>query len=292
MITSIDPAHFKDLSASPGEYAVTLALAGITVRFHGLHEELSEALRRRYAPFLADARPDHAASLHEGEPAYLPPAADRFLRLEEVVHPEGNTLVSTDFAAFHPVDSEEGVLRVSEPMNVKVTVRALENYLRWTIADLIIRRGGFVLHSSGLVRDERAYVFFGHSGAGKSTVAELSGDLPILSDDLVLLLREDGVYKACTTPFWGSFAQEAKELAAYPIAGLFHLIQASEVRIEPIPPGLAAGMVLSCCPFVSDPTRRSDLLMPIIEDFVRNLPTYELHFRRDPSFWDAILASR
>ncbi len=288
----VAPGHFSGPLNRHGDGAFTVSVGGIAVQFSGLSEALLPAAQERYSPFLSDEPPLHTVVLYDGPEHYLDMAEDGFMRVEERDFPEGRIMVSHDFAAFWPAGASAGTLRVSVAFPLSKVLSAMENYLRWCVADLAIERGGFVLHSAGLVLEGKAYVFFGHSGAGKSTATTLSlegrGALA-LSDDLVLLLREGDRFLAAATPFQGSMAQRVKEKGLCPLAGLFHLRQSAEVGTLPLARAAAVGMLLSCCPFVADPGRRSEYLLPIVEDLCRAVPVRELLFRKDPSFWDVVL---
>jgi hypothetical protein len=285
---AISPVHFGGALSPLGSCAVTVALGEISIRFRGLTRDIERAAREKYALFLSETPPQHDVMVCQGERRYLAEAADGFLRLEETKFEEGRVLESHDFAALRPADGGAGILRISEPGRLAGAIGCLENYMRWTMADMAIQRGAFVLHSCGVVRDGRAYVFFGHSGAGKSTVAGLSGGDQILSDDLVLLGREADRWQASTTPFWGTFPQEAKAKGSYPVAGIFRLVQAEVVEVHPLSTALAVGMMVTCCPFVSNPALRREKLIPLVEDCCRKVRPAILKFRKDPSFWDAI----
>lgn len=278
--------HFEQTPAPFGARALTVQVGPIAVRFEGLDGGLFEESGTRYGPFLSEAAPLHRVSVHPGDSAYLDKAPDGYLRLEEVDAEGWKRLYSHDFAAQRR--GGEGRLRIAPSSDREAPVRALENYLRWVVADLALDRGGFVLHGAGLVRDGSAHLFFGPSGAGKSTVTGLSEGCAILSDDLVLLLRGDSGWRAATTPFAGTFPQGAKERRDFPLKGLYRLIQSPEDRLEPLAPGLAVGKVLSCCPFVGDPAARRDRLMPLVEACCRAVPPVDLHFRKSPDFWRLI----
>jgi hypothetical protein len=147
-------------------------------------------------------------------------------------------------------------------------------------------RGGFVFHSAGVVKEGRAYLFYGPSGAGKSTVSELSRPLPLLSDDLVLVMNDAGAWKAATTPFAGSLPQADKSPGTYPLAGLFRLVQAEEHRLAPLgPSALAVASLLACCPFVGSRARREGALLPLLQDLCGAVRSFELYFRKDGGFW-------
>lgn len=278
--------HFlKDISA-PGGPGLVIEVGRLAVCFSGLHAALYEAAAERYRPFLSDAPPLHTVRVAGGAPAYLEPAEDRFLKLEDEPLGSGRRLLSHDFAAFRR--GRTGLLRVSLPDDTKVALRAMENYLRWVVADLALDHEGFVLHAAGVVRDGRAYLFFGPSGAGKSTVVALSPGCPVLSDDLVLVSREPEGWTASTTPFAGSFPQRTKHRGQYPLGGVFRLSQAMEDRVEALSPPVALAKVLACCPFVADPAARRDRLAPLVEAVCRSVPPETLHFRKSASFWGVV----
>lgn len=281
------PGHFASGRPGLGEGVLSVAVGPVSVRFDGLPGRWLGELTERYTPFLHGGQPLHRVAVQLGEAAYLQPSADGFLRVEESTHAEGEVLLSLDFAGFRPA-AGDGVLRVSRPESLEHISGALENYLRWVVADLALARSGFVLHSAGLVRGGRAYLFFGHSGAGKSTVCGLSEGATLLSDDLVLVMRSWDGFGACTTPFRGTLAQGAKARGQFPVAGAFRLRQSTGVKVAPVPLGLAVGMVLSCCPFVSDPSKRSEMLLPTVEAFCSAVPVRELFFRKEPSFWGVV----
>jgi hypothetical protein len=73
------------------------------------------------------------------------------------------------------------------------------DYLLGSVLALVLRlRGTVPLHASAVVIDERAIVFAGAPGAGKSSTAAAFARLgyPVLSDDIVLMADEDGVMMA------------------------------------------------------------------------------------------------
>ena len=104
---------------------------------------------------------------------------------------------------------------------------ALDSLLRILLTMVLLPQRGFLLHGATVVRDGRAYIFFGRSGAGKSTVASLvSRKGTVLTDEISLLRYSDGCWQAHGTPFWGEF-RAAGQNRLVPVAGLYLLKQAS-----------------------------------------------------------------
>src|SRR5213082_2416074 len=102
---------------------------------------------------------------------------------------------------------------------------ALDSLLRVLLSWKLLGHRGFLLHAATVVRDGKAYIFTGRSGAGKSTVASLSPEGSVLTDEISLLRREHGMWRAYGTPFWGEFRAAGLNISA-PLAGVFRLVQA------------------------------------------------------------------
>jgi hypothetical protein len=287
-------AHFSGPLQPHGGGAFTVAVGGIAVRFEGLSGALKAAAIDRYRPFLSENPPIHTVTVFEGPMDYLDMAEDKFLRLEEREFPEGRILVSHAFAAYRPKDPlHQGILRLCSTTPEHPALGAMENYLRWVIADLALAGEGFVLHAAGLVRNGIGYVFFGPSGAGKSTLAGMSAAMGqgfgILSDDLVLIRRKKNVFEVSSTPFAGTLPQSNKRPGAYPMIGLYRLKQALHHSLCPVQPlALATASVLTCCPFVTDASARRDRLLPLVESCCKAVPVQELSFLKDPGFWEIL----
>ncbi len=281
-----EPGSFNGKPAPLGIGQITIDVGGIAINVAGIQPILLEPLQERYAPFVTNAPPNHRVMLEAGSPRYLDHAAGALLRLEERQDGGAPILVSHNFAARRK--GKLGLLRLSAPADAEDSLMAIENYLRWSLADLALDRSGFIFHAAGLARNGRAYVFFGPSGAGKSTVVSLSPGYRVLSDDLVLLVRGERGWRAATTPFKGTFPQGAKDRGTYSLRGLYRLVQAPANAVAPVPLGLAVGMAMACCPFVSDPAKRRDKLLPLVESCCREAGVRELRFRREAGFWDII----
>lgn len=70
------------------------------------------------------------------------------------------------------------------------------------LAEILKRRGLFMLHAAGVARDGRALLLPGTSGAGKSTlaVALVRAGLDLLGDDTVFLARAEGALRLLAFP--------------------------------------------------------------------------------------------
>lgn len=73
----------------------------------------------------------------------------------------------------------------------------------------LARGAGAILHGCGISREGRGVVFAGESGAGKSTLSRLWAQkkgVELLSDDRVIVRRQNGLFRLYGTPWHGDAA--------------------------------------------------------------------------------------
>jgi len=165
----------------------------------------------------------------------------------------------------------------------------LDSLLRVFLSWKLLEYSGFLLHAATVLRDGRAYVFTGRSGAGKSTVASLSPEGSVLTDEISLLRLENGVWRAYGTPFWGDFKADGCNSNA-PVAGIFRLLQASENRIEALRPTALIRTLLPNVLFFSTEPQSNRRLLEILSQAAAQIAGYNLSFRKNPSFWEVLPA--
>lgn len=166
---------------------------------------------------------------------------------------------------------------------------ALDSLLRILLTAVLLPRRGFLLHAASVVRDGRAYIFAGRSGAGKSTVASLSPAGTVLTDEISLLRHSYGGWQAYGTPFWGEF-RAAGVNRHFPIAGIYFLEQARRDRFEPLSAKEILRALLPCVLFFTSEKRANEALLSTLLQLAARVPGYRLHFRRSPDFWRVIAA--
>jgi hypothetical protein len=164
---------------------------------------------------------------------------------------------------------------------------ALDSLLRILLTVMLVPRRGFLLHAASVVRDGKAHVFMGRSGAGKSTVASLSPQGSVLTDEISLLRYRDGAWRAHGTPFWGEF-RAAGMNCDFPIAGIYWLTQDREDRAEPLSAKEMLRATLPCVLFFTRESHANQALLQILLGLVQQVPCYRLRFRRAPDFWSVI----
>lgn len=134
-------------------------------------------------------------------------------------------------------------------ISVAPNEQCLDAFLRSLISALLLRSGGFMLHSAGLVKNGKAYLFLGRSGAGKSTLSKLAAGRPgaveVISDEINLLRFENGRFVACGSPFWGEMRAAGRQ-ASWPLGGICLLKKARANSAEPCGQADALKLLLRC----------------------------------------------
>ncbi|MFQ5877157.1 MAG: hypothetical protein ACE5JH_05630 [Acidobacteriota bacterium] len=291
-----DEAYFARLRSGFGACGVSLSIGPVGMRLEGLSREQAAWMADVYRPFVIDAAesPDMTITLH-------PAGVDAFLRLPADGSAEiyrmgrrarGSRLHLWSYEFAGRVDSEPRRAALALVSSAgPLFERGLENFLRVLTASIVVERGGFLLHGSGVVRRRRAYVFFGPSGSGKTTVTHLCPHDTILSDDLTLVVPHDGAYVAAGIPFGMAFHRVPETRACFPIASLNRLVKSERVARERLTGARALAEVAGCLPFVMQEPQRAARALAAAGRALREVPVYRLRFRRDDSFWSVVQES-
>jgi hypothetical protein len=146
-----------------------------------------------------------------------------------------------------------------------------------------------LLHAAGVVRGDRAALFLGADGIGKTTVATSVEGAAILGDDMIVLRSEPAGTMVHATP-WGLHADPARTARA---SGLFLLEQAEEFDLTRIRARTAIESLWS--DHVSNRLELPRGIRTRSFDFLVNLcqqiPAYRMRFSRDRIDWAAIDAA-
>ncbi|NJN66074.1 MAG: hypothetical protein HC884_04845 [Chloroflexaceae bacterium] len=168
------------------------------------------------------------------------------------------------------------------------TASDVEYMLRVACALLAFRAGGVLFHGAGIVRHGRAYLFFGHSGSGKTTAARLSPDDLVLNDDLVVVMPHNGAWMVHATPFTNPTQVGATGPAAAPLGAMLRLVKSQRVAIEPVGAGRMLAEVLASIPVLPSNPEYPGRLLEWGQQLLQQVPAYRLHFLRDASFWQVV----
>lgn len=141
----------------------------------------------------------------------------------------------------------------------------------------LITRGGFMLHSSAVVKDGRAYLFSAPSGTGKSTHTsqwlKLFDDAYILNDDKPAILPKEKIY-AAGTPWSGKSDLNTNDVV--PLQAICVIRRGEENTIERIGNGEAIPLILEQT-IRPNIVEDYDELLGNLEKVLKDVPVYMLH---------------
>lgn len=289
-----DEAWFAWTREPFGSAVLDLAIGRLAVRIEGLSGPQRDRLGTRFMPFVGAPAGAAASPLRllltraERDRFLALPAgtAERY-RMGRRATERGRDWWSYEFAGRvrpHERAAELALVTAEGP----VFERGLENFLRLLTASYILQEGGLLLHAATVVRDGRAYVFFGPSGAGKTTVTRLSPDDIVLSDDMTLVLPTGGRFEAVGIPFGMAHHHVPDTREAFPIAGLHRLVQSPAVERSPLKGAPALAELATCLPYVCEDRDEASLSLAIAGRLLESVPAWRLFFRKDDSFWNVI----
>jgi hypothetical protein len=181
--------------------------------------------------------------------------------------------------------AEEGFIFILLSGAERVGLPAYELFLLSHIWQF--EQGFLPVHASGIQHKDQLYLFTGPSGAGKSTVADLSsevGDQVVDEDQVLIHLLPGGGYSA---DGWGYGIVPCEA----PLRAIFSLVQDSEDRLIPLNPLQVGRLILERQNDVMGGLLTEDLLRQSFcraSEMARQVPGFELHFRKSPDFWKLI----
>lgn len=165
---------------------------------------------------------------------------------------------------------------------------SIDSILRIVHTLVLSKQGGFLVHAASAVRNGRAFLFAGVSGAGKTTIARLApGNATLLTDEISYVRQQDGGYSAFGTPFTGELAKVGDNICA-PIAALYLLVKGPENRVEPLAHPNAIRALLANILFFAEDAELVKLVFASACEFVSRVPAYRLTFVPDTSVWEII----
>lgn len=165
---------------------------------------------------------------------------------------------------------------------------ALKHALLNLYSAFITYRGwGLLIHSSCVIENNRAYLFAGQSGAGKSTVARLSQPRPLLSDEASLVRIQGDQVTVFDSPFRSDTIPKLVD-GGYPLAGVHLLNQASFVRRSLVAPSDGLLRLLDKAFYWAHDGEETKKVIRMYTQLVKTVSVYELFFPKNNTFWEAI----
>lgn len=280
-----------------------LSIGGIAIRVRTSDARLDVPFDEPTARFVVSPRTpdlDVVVSVLEN---YTPPAG-------ELLFDSGGVWKSYDEGARYRIEcrsifSGELPYKIAlvdrDLVHVEVQMRMIEQgiwpALQYPLDELLVnallaQRGGVEIHSCGIVdRAGNGYVFAGNSGAGKTTTARLWENVAaeIVSDDRVIVRREDGGWFMYGTPWHGE--AEICSASRAPLRRIFLLEQATDNAVVPVSGGHAVARLISCAfPPFHDRAQLGKIVGTLAQ-LVTEVPVVRLEFAKDERVVDFVRRS-
>lgn len=266
---------------------LTIEIGGIPIRVNTSDADFLNMLQNRYAGFVGSSE-DPAVEFNVD--LFMPGFVDRDADVRVTQQAGKWALERGDFRAEWEPARRTGTIRQSaNPYSIDAVLRIVHTLV-------LAQEGGFLLHAASAIRNGKAFLFAGVSGAGKTTISRLAPpDATLLTDEISYVrkdVRKDGQkqelsYAAYGTPFTGELAKLGENASA-PISALYLLAQGPENRIDPVAPGQAVRELLANVLFFAEDQELVQRSFHAACEFVSRVPVSRLTFVPDARVWEMI----
>lgn len=253
---------------------VRFKIADVTFQFSSSYAKPILWFKEHYRVYLSEDEPDLDISLEFGR------------RRKGAEDPANTELISKNGRFFLSTDFFD--IKGSYPGG-KINVLASRNMgtadLTRTLFSIItVKRGGFLLHASSVADGDRSYVFCGPSESGKTTIARLSEEKDVLTDETTAVIKKDGRFHAYATPFFGELGKITKNRGA-PIKALFFIHKSKDFSHKRTG---RIGAMRSLFDQIILRGRNADLAGKVLDnvnELAGSVPCYDLYFKPDAGLW-------
>lgn len=259
--------------------AVTLEIGKMTISLRTTEAAFLRMLESRYCGFVnAETRAQFVFDVEIGSPEAT--AGDNDIRVSQ----ECGTWRAErgDFSASWDAGTQEGWIRQS------VNPYSADTLLRVVHSIDLAAKGGFLLHAASAIRNGRAFLLAGVSGAGKTTLARLAPhDVTLLTDEISCVVRDKSGFRAYGTPFTGELTRLGENTSA-PVGELLLLEKGRDNRLEPMAPAAAVRGLLRNILFLAQEEELVRGVFHSAVEFVSAVSTRRMMFTPDARAWELI----
>jgi len=269
---------------------ITLNIAGLNLRLDSNNSRPIQRLKKHYNIFLnGNNRPDLSVSLsslkhsprqrrgltlHQGSPQATSDSLNVRWKDETV------RISTRQFAIRLDLSQRKGLVQYCSGAGWVDVVRLL-------YAILLLRKGGFLIHASGVVHRGRSYVFCGPSESGKTTIARLSENRPVLTDETTAIVKERRNYYAYATPFYGDAGPVMANIGA-PLEAIFFIYKATHFSYQRLTPTEALKTALPNIMLNIQSNQWTNKLLDSLLLLTKQIPCYNLYFKPETKLWSYI----
>jgi len=162
-----------------------------------------------------------------------------------------------------------------------------DRLLSYTYSQVLAANRGLLLHAAAVLKDKRAFLFFGPSGGGKSTIAWLSRDYEVMADDVAAVRKIKNRFYVFSTPWRQSGFVRTDAKTSGRVSAIFFIKKSRRIRFKPLRPEDALARIVGRQVHF---LKYTDMLLAgkiffTTYDLVKSVPAYEMEFKKDGDFW-------
>lgn len=258
--------------------SLTLSIAGITIGIRSPVAGVVYRFREMYGEFLADMTPCHAMLEINCQDL------NALIRTDELPFAAKEGMIYSNYlyaAAYDPLTRQATLVT-----NMENIYGFAEEYLLKLFSHLCLEQDRLMFHCATLVDPQRnAYIFYGPSGIGKSTVVRNTSGLRVISDDVVILTRTaNQQFQIFKTPLERN-KQKGVDIIPFTIKGMYRLVHASHTSLRALTPVEHLTKVLGNLWNLDFSKDGYSQAMQLISNQYLDVPGYDLHLQKDSNFW-------
>jgi len=153
----------------------------------------------------------------------------------------------------------------------------------WFCMNIFNHNGSLFFHASSIKRNKKGYLFSGKSGSGKTTICEISKDITAIHDEMSAVRRNHEGYFL----FQPLDEEEREVVGPQKLDAVFFIRQSKVNRLKRLSLKKSLKESLPHCANLSCGTNVIDVYNNLL-DLFKNVPVYNMYFKKDPSFWRLI----
>lgn len=246
---------------------VVLQIAQIPLRIFSNSVKFIEEIRLRYQNFVVNKYGKYKIKV------WITNNSQQINILPQVIStPYGYDILCNQMKARFKCKNKE--INLSCPPNHFL----FNSFLRILLSVVLSKNEGFLLHSAGIKKNNKGRVFFGMTGAGKTTLAEKFSAEEVLSDDVLAVKVMGGKVFLFGTPF--SSAGYGGNYHT-PCEKIFYLIKDKKNFTAKLSEKDAFRKILSCILFFGDDIVLHRNIFRTVDNLLKIAEVVELHFTKN-----------
>lgn len=187
------------------------------------------------------------------------------------------------------VDFQHRHAAIAAP-SIENALSAVDRVLAYILMHVLpASQNALLLHGVGLTIHGQGHVFFGPSGAGKTTIATLAaGQGELFNDENVVLSFNHSLPQLHSTPFWGHSTPAyliRRSQRQAPLRALYGLRHGPDFHLEQLSSAESVIALLLTEKIAADRAENMIPWLSVVEAILAVVPVYTLTFRPTNELW-------